>query len=154
VNFYGCWVCEMLTKIAAKIPQVLFREPAMPAGAAAPVEAPVLASPVETGGEEVVAVEPVTEEQVVKVVRRPVLEEPAEVVAHTLIHNPGQWYIIARGERDRLKVISQTGYRIRRNQIGAFAEVVGDGSWETRVNSQTGRSEDEAVLLYGRWLPG
>ena len=95
--------------------------------------------------------------------RRAVLfEDPAVVVAKlkaapgTVADPDSGWHLIAGGDRTRLGVISQTGYRIRNGKILAFAvEPDEPGRFETMVSTDTQVPDRRAdVELYARWVAG
>jgi hypothetical protein len=84
--------------------------------------------------------------------RQPVLAEDATVIAKKLMADPGQWYLIGTGSIERLGVLSQTGYRIRRQAIKAFKQ--DGGTWDVRVSTDMAVPDREAAVeLYCRWLP-
>lgn len=85
--------------------------------------------------------------------RKHVLFQPNDEVVAQVQGDPGAWYLVGGGERDRLGVISQTAYRIRRGLITSFAAPEG-GIFEVQVS--TDRSIEERaypVELYLRWQP-
>jgi hypothetical protein len=85
--------------------------------------------------------------------RQPVLLEPAEDIAAKVTAAPGDWYLIAGGDRTRLGSMGQTAWRIRRGLISAFAEPVG-GTYEVMVTAAADRPDaDYEVEMFLRWLP-
>jgi hypothetical protein len=84
--------------------------------------------------------------------RATVLFEPYAVVATKCKATPGKWYLVASGPKERLRVISQTAWRIRRGQLLAFSAPDDAGSWEAYVASSDGReSATDRVELYLRY---
>jgi len=83
--------------------------------------------------------------------RATILFEPYATVATKCKATPGKWYLVGAGPKERLRVISQTAWRIRRGQLSAF--VVDSGSWEAYVASSDGRDgASERVELFLRYL--
>jgi hypothetical protein len=81
-----------------------------------------------------------------------VLAEDAAVIAKKLQADPGQWYLIAMGPIERLGVLSQTAYRIRRRAISAFKQE--GGEFDCRVSTDMHVPDREAAVeLYCRWIP-
>ena len=86
--------------------------------------------------------------------RRPVLSDAPEAVVARLKADPNTWYLIAHGDKRRLAVISQTGYRIRQGKIAAFkVDEKEAGRFEVQVSTDSGIPHRTAeVELYARWL--
>ena len=86
--------------------------------------------------------------------RKPVLSDAPEAVAARLRESPGTWFMIAHGDKRRLAVISQTGYRIRNGLIAAFKIEEGQsGRFDVQVSTDSGVPDRKAdVELYARWL--
>jgi hypothetical protein len=85
--------------------------------------------------------------------RSRVLFEDFETTADTVRAQPGKWFLVGGGPKERYGVFSQTAYRIRRGQISAFAEPEG-GYWEVQVSTDQ-RIEDRKhpVEVYLRFVP-
>lgn len=92
-------------------------------------------------------------EQAPRRTRSQVLFEDFDTTATTVRQNPGKWFLVGGGERDRYGVFSQTAYRIRRGLIAAFATPTG-GYWEAQVSTDQ-RVEDRKhpVEVYLRFVP-
>lgn len=84
--------------------------------------------------------------------RSRVLFEDFATTAETVRSDPGKWFLVGGGEKDRYGVFSQTAYRIRRGQIAAFAEPEG-GYWEVQVSTDQRVKRDHAVEVYLRFVP-
>lgn len=83
--------------------------------------------------------------------RATVLFEPYAAVATKCKATPGKWYLVGSGPKERLRVISQTAWRIRRGQLAAF--LVDSGSWEAYVASSDKReAATDRVELYLRYV--
>jgi hypothetical protein len=85
--------------------------------------------------------------------RSRVLFEDFDTTADAVRAQPGKWFLVGGGERERYGTFSQTAYRIRRGEIRAFAEPEG-GFWEVQVSTDQ-RVEDRkhAVEVYLRFVP-
>lgn len=83
--------------------------------------------------------------------RSRVLFEDFATTAATVRKNPGQWHLVGGGDEDRLGVLSQTAYRIRRGQIAAFADPEG-GFWEVQVSTDKRVERDHPVEVYLRFV--
>lgn len=85
--------------------------------------------------------------------RSRVLFEGFETTADTVRAQPGKWFLVGGGERDRYGTFSQTAYRIRRGEIRAFAEPEG-GYWEAQVSTdQNVQDRKYPVEVYLRFVP-
>lgn len=97
--------------------------------------------------------------------RQSVLAAPSDVIVDTLVAQAGQWYRIAgsdycrapeghaRGCRCSIRILTQTAYRIRERQLGAFA-CVQNGCFQARALSAANRPDMLwPVEIKARWLP-
>ncbi len=83
--------------------------------------------------------------------RATVLFEPYAKVAEKCRAVPGKWYLVGSGHASRLRVLAQTAYRIKHQELAAF--VIPSGSWETFVASDSRRTGATAdVELFLRYL--
>jgi hypothetical protein len=96
--------------------------------------------------------------------RRDVLAAPSDVVVDTLLAQPEQWFRIAgcdycrnpeehiQGCRCAVRTLTQTAYRVREGDLGAFAGVR-DGCFEARALSAADRPDKlYDVEIKARWV--
>lgn len=85
--------------------------------------------------------------------RSRVLFEDFDKTADTVREQPGKWFLVGGGDRDRYGTFSQTAYRIRRGEIRAFADPEG-GIWEVQVSTdQRIENRTHPVEVYLRFVP-
>lgn len=84
--------------------------------------------------------------------RPTVLFEPNAVVSTKVRAAPNTWFLVGGGDKDRLGVLSQTGYRIRRGLLADFPN--DDGHWQVVVSSNESVAKRlYPVEVYLRWVP-
>jgi hypothetical protein len=82
-----------------------------------------------------------------------VLIESNEVVAQKLRADPGRWYLVAEGGRDRARVFSQTAQRIKRGDLEDFQETP-SGRFEATSTADRSRKDKIAdAELFARFMP-
>jgi len=97
-------------------------------------------------------------------VRLPVLADAPEVVARTLLAQPGQWYRVAGSDycrspqshapacRCAVRILTQTAYRIRTGDLSGFT-VNGVGCFQATALSASQRPDRQwDVEIKARWL--
>lgn len=83
--------------------------------------------------------------------RRVLLEDSDEALAKKLQASPGEWFVIALGDKKRLQTIATTGSRINKNKHKSFTWT-DQGYFEATVRSNTRRwSQKAPVEMHGRW---
>ena len=87
-------------------------------------------------------------------VRRPhVLLYPNPEVAAWLREHPGEWFLVATGERERRRVLTQTAFRIRHGLLADFS-VGHDGRFEAVASADKSRPDQVAdVEVSARFVP-
>lgn len=89
--------------------------------------------------------------------RQPVLLEEADVIAAKLLANREQWFVIAAGGRERMRVLLTTAWKIRKGKLAAFHWVTNlhGGKFEARtLTSPTRANKVGDVEIKARWVPG
>jgi hypothetical protein len=83
--------------------------------------------------------------------QRVLLEDSDETVAKKLKAEPGSWFVIALGPKDRRGSIATVGSRINTGTHRAFPHD-DEGWYETTVRSNVKRWKQTApVEMHGRW---
>lgn len=95
--------------------------------------------------------------------RAHVLAEENHVVAKKLRASPGRWFLVAIGELDEARTLTQTAWRIRQNYrvnqrgrrqgLSAFSED-DRGYFEATASADQQRPDQAAPAeLWARWVP-
>lgn len=88
-------------------------------------------------------------------IRQQVLMEDAETVAAKLRAKPGRWFVVAAGDRDRLRVMLTTAWRIREGKLAAFRTDQYGGTYYARtLTSPTREHRVGDVEIKAMWVPG
>lgn len=86
-----------------------------------------------------------------------VLLEEAHLTASKLMDKPGQWFVIAAGDQERMRVLLTTAWKIRKGKLVAFrnAVAVNGGHFEARTLTSPTRADKAGdVEIKARWVPG
>lgn len=87
--------------------------------------------------------------------RVPVLLDEADVVARKLRANPGRWFLIAAGDRGRMRSMLTTAWKIRRGKLVAFRTDECGGYYKVATLTSPSRANKTAdVEIKAMWCAG